>query len=57
MKELEKYELANINGGYMKMPPWVKGGLWFGLICLAVENWSEIKSGIADGWNDSMKEK
>ena len=57
MKELEKSELAIISGGYTKMPPWVKGGLWFGLFCLAVENWSDIKSGIADGWSDAMKSK
>lgn len=57
MKKLEKFELANISGGYLKMPPWVKGGLWFGLFCVVVENWSDLKSGIADGWSDAMNGK
>jgi hypothetical protein len=56
MKELEKRELFAIDGGYTKMPPWVKGGLWFGIACTIVEHWTDIKSGIADGWNDAMKE-
>ena len=55
MKELERIELSNISGGYIKMPPWVKTGFWFGVFCAIVENWSDLKSGVADGWSDAMK--
>lgn len=57
MKELERGELIVINGGFTKMPTWVRGGLWFGIACTIAEHWEDIKSGITDGWNDAMKEK
>ena len=57
MKDLKRSELIAIDGGYAKMPPWVRGGLWFGVLCTIADNWSDIKSGIVDGWNDAIKEK
>lgn len=57
MKELDKCELQEICGGYTKMPPWVKGSLWFGILCIVADNWPDIKAGIVDGFTDAMKEK
>jgi lactobin A/cerein 7B family class IIb bacteriocin len=56
MKELNEMELKEVEGGYAKLPSWVKGGLW-GLVGVTIiENWAEIKSGIVDGWTDAMNE-
>ncbi len=55
MKELVKSELNVIDGGYIKIPPWVKGGLWFGILCIVAENWPDIKAGIIDGYTDGAK--
>jgi len=57
MNELGKSELINVNGGYTKMPSWVRGGLWFGILMTIADHWEDIKSGIVDGWSDAMKEK
>jgi len=51
MKELEKNELMKIEGGegigkVIKKWGWVGGLLW------VEENWSEIKQGCYDGWNE-----
>ena len=57
MKELERVELANINGGTIKWWEAAKKGIWFGIALTIIENWADIKSGTVDGWNDAMKEK
>lgn len=57
MKELNKVELMELGGGYTKMPKWVKGGFWFGVLCVVIDHWEEIKAGIADGWSDAQNNK
>jgi len=48
MKELEKKELMGVDGG--------KGILeklsWAGFLYWVTENWSDIKQGCYDGWNE-----
>jgi len=55
MKKLEKNDLMEINGGYTELPPWVRGSLWGFIALEIIQNWADIKSGIADGWADAMK--
>lgn len=57
MKVLRRNELMRIDGGYTQIPKWVKGGLWFAVACDIMNHWTDIKSGIADGWADAMKDK
>jgi hypothetical protein len=57
MKELEKLELVEVNGGLGAWYSLIKKGFWFGLLCTVAENWPDIKAGMEDGWNDAMKEK
>lgn len=57
MKELDRSELMALCGGYTKMPKWVKGGFWFGVLCVVIDHWEEIKAGIADGWSDAQNNK
>ena len=56
MKDMVKSELIVIEGGYVEIPPWVKGGLWFGIACIIIDHWTDIKAGVIDGWTDAMKE-
>lgn len=56
MKELQKNELMEVNGGYTKLPTWVKGSVWGFVIFEIIQNWADIKSGIVDGWTDAMKD-
>jgi len=49
MKELDKSELMEIDGGK---------GIWdkltyAGILIWVTENWSDIKQGCYDGWNES----
>ncbi|MDH5032277.1 hypothetical protein [Chryseobacterium cucumeris] len=41
--ELEAHETITVNGGS-------NGGVWW-LLEQVIENWSEIKDGLSDGWN------
>lgn len=52
MKELEKVELVDIDGGTFKIPPWIKGSMWFMVGVYIIENWPDIKAGIVDGFTD-----
>ncbi len=52
MKELEKSELALINGGTITIPKWVKGSFWFMAGVYVIEHWSDFKAGIVDGYTD-----
>lgn len=54
MKELEKNELMGVDGGYTKVPPWLKGSIWGAIAFVVIENWSDIKSGVVDGWTDAV---
>jgi hypothetical protein len=61
VKVLSLAESIEVNGGVIEAPPkwlkWVKGGVvaWIGTQLIA--NWSEIKSGLVDGWTDAMNEQ
>ncbi|MCE1199844.1 MAG: hypothetical protein LWW85_12805 [Marinilabiliales bacterium] len=54
MKELEKSELMAINGGANLGTKVIKGGFWGVIAAAIIEHWTEVKSGIIDGWNDAM---
>ncbi|MCX6238540.1 MAG: class IIb bacteriocin, lactobin A/cerein 7B family [Bacteroidia bacterium] len=56
MKELQKNELMEVNGGYTRIPSWVKGSLWVAIGFYIIDNWADIKSGIIDGWAAAMKD-
>jgi hypothetical protein len=47
--ELSTQEKKSVDGG--GLPPWVRNlGPW-GAAAWAISNWSDIKSGLSDGWN------
>ncbi|WP_343328493.1 hypothetical protein [Polaribacter staleyi] len=50
VQELNTHEITSTNGG---LPPWVKKLGWLGLAAEVIDNWSSIKSGIVDGWNEN----
>jgi hypothetical protein len=52
-------EKVSINGGSMISPTWtraIKGGLWGVVAAAIIENWTDIKQGCIDGWNDAMND-
>jgi len=60
VKELSLREICEVNGGeisFPKLPKWVKGSIWGFVAGVIIDNWSDIKSGIVDGWTDAMKEE
>ncbi len=57
VKELSLVETLSLNGGTIKVPKWVKRGGLVGIGAgILIENWSDIKQGIVDGWNDAMSD-
>ncbi len=54
MKQLERNELMRVDGGYMKLPPWVKGSAWMIAAAYIMDHWTDIKSAIVDGYTDGM---
>ena len=52
MKELEKIELIEIDGGTFEIPKWIKGSIWFMIGVYVIDNWPDIKAGIVDGFTD-----
>jgi hypothetical protein len=55
MKVLERKELAEVVGGVSGIPRWIKGSVWFIVAAYIVDNWSDIKAGIVDGYTDGAK--
>lgn len=47
---LEDYEMQMTNGG-LEWPKWLKGVTWAAVGKELIDNWDEIKKGLADGWN------
>jgi len=54
MKELEKLELVEVNGGLGGWYSLIKKGFWMMLGGYVIDHWSDIKSGIVDGYNDGI---
>jgi hypothetical protein len=54
MKELEKLELVEVNGGLGVWYNLIKKGFWMMLGGYVIDHWSDIKSGIVDGYNDGI---
>lgn len=49
LTNLSSEELDRTNGG--EWPKWLKGVTWAAIGNEIIENWDEIKKGLADGWN------
>ena len=53
IKELDNQDLESINGGsWIRFTP-VGAAIW--LSHELINNWSDVKSGIKDGFNDAME--
>ena len=52
MKELNRDELVEVNGGDIAIPKWFKTGIWGVAICYVIDHWADLKAGIADGYTD-----
>lgn len=50
VQDLSLDECREINGG-MQIPKWVKGITPVAVAAYIIDNWTEIKKGISDGWN------
>ncbi len=55
MKDLRREELVLANGGSISIPAWVKKSAWFLAAGYLIDHWSELKSGIVDGFTDGSK--
>lgn len=55
MKELNRVELAEINGGYTTIPKWFKTSIWGVALFYVIDHWDDLKSGIVDGYTDGAK--
>jgi hypothetical protein len=55
MKELEKFELREINGGEIALPKWFKTSIWGMAAIYVIDHWDDFKSGIVDGYTDGLK--
>lgn len=49
--ELDALEGENTQGG--STPSWFRKTVWGYALTLVIDNWSDIKSGASDGWNDA----
>ena len=49
--ELDAQEVQETEGG--TVPSWLKKLGWGYVASVVVDNWSDIKSGFSDGWNDA----
>ena len=56
MKELKRSELIAIDGGFTKLPSWVRGSVWMIAAGYIMEHWADIKSGAIDGWTDAQRD-
>ena len=52
INELNNHELINLKGGWVQYTPHGVA-IWLGYEILS--NWSDVKSGIKDGFNDGVK--
>jgi bacteriocin-like protein len=55
MKELNRTELAEINGGNIIIPKWFKTSIWGMAAIYVIDHWDDFKSGIVDGYTDGAK--
>ena len=46
---LEEQELQETEGG--AWPKWLKGVTWVSVGNEIIENWTDVKKGLVDGWN------
>lgn len=53
MKELNEMELREVDGGKITL----KNLTWGGIITFFVENWTDVKKGISDGWTECHSSK
>ena len=56
MKDLKRSELIAIDGGFAKLPSWVRGSAWMIAAGYIMDHWADIKSGIMDGYNDAQRD-
>jgi hypothetical protein len=55
MKELEKSELREVNGGLSGLPTWFKNSIWVLAASYVIDHWDDLKAGIVDGFKDGSK--
>ena len=55
MKELNKVELVETNGGSLTIPKWFKTSIWGLALIYVIDHWDDFKSGIVDGYTDGAK--
>ena len=48
MKELNEMELKEVDGGKLSL----RNLTWGAILYWGLENWSDIKKGISDGWTE-----
>ena len=49
VSELAANDIETIRGG--EIADWLKGVSWVSIAGAVIENWQDIKQGLADGWN------
>jgi hypothetical protein len=56
MKELNKLEMLELNGGAFPLPTWFKGSIYAIMAGYIIDHWPDLKAGIVDGYTDAKNE-
>jgi len=51
VEPLTMQECIEVNGGLIEVPKWIKGLTPVAVGAYIIENWSDIKKGLSEGWN------
>ena len=56
MRELEKYELIDLNGGTINLSSWLRGSAWMIAAGYIMDHWTDLKAGMIDGYRDGIRD-